>query len=254
MLDRWRKAGLFAPAVATVLAAVLLCGLGSWQLQRKAWKEALLASLADRAAHAPVDPGLALWSRGTDQPPAFTRVTLKGTFLHDKERYWFADGRLGSGFHVFTPLLLDVPVTTTRPQYVVWVNRGYIPAGLKDPETRLAGQTDGRTIVVGAVRAVGERNAFTPPNDTARNVWYWRDLAALNASAAFTSATAHVAPVMVDAEAQPQNPGGWPEGRSGNMGLPNRHLEYALTWYALAVTVIGVFLAFAQARLQPRPV
>jgi surfeit locus 1 family protein len=32
--------------------------------------------------------------------------------------------------------------------------------------------------------------------------------------------------------------------------LPNRHLEYALTWYGLAATLAGVYLAFAVSRLR----
>jgi surfeit locus 1 family protein len=139
------------------------------------------------------------------------------------------------------------------PPYIVWVNRGYVPVRLKDPAARPAGQATGLTRVVGVIRTVGERNTFTPPNDLARNVWFWRDLPALDASAGFTPGTANVAPVMVDAEPQPANPGGWPEGQSGDIKLPNRHFEYALTWYGLAATVIGVFLAFARGRLtRPR--
>ena len=252
-LERLREARLLAPAIATMLAAALLLGLGTWQMQRKAWKETLLAEMATRSAIVPVNPGLRLWSTSADLPPPFTRVTLTGKFLHDKERYWFADGRLGSGFHEFTPLLLDTAAPQDRPPYIVWVNRGYVPARLKDPATRVEGQTVGSTQVVGVIRAVGERNNFTPPNDIARNVWFWRDLSALDASADFTSATANVAPVMIDVEPAPPNPGGWPEGQSGDIKLPNRHLEYALTWYGLAATVIGVFLAFGRGRLaRPR--
>ncbi len=249
VFERWRNARLLAPAVATILAAALLIGLGTWQMQRKVWKEALLAEMSTRSALPPIDPGLRLWSNGAGRPPPFTRVTLTGKFLHDKERYWFADGRLGSGFHVFSPLVLDAGSRPNSPPSVVWINRGYVPAKLKDSATRAAGQPDGSTQVIGVVRAVGERNSFTPPNDIARNIWFWRDLPALDASAGFTPATADVAPVMVDAEPLPANPGGWPEGQSGDIKLPNRHLEYALTWFGLAATVIGVFLAFARGRM-----
>ena len=93
----------------------------------------------------------------------------------------------------------------------------------------------------------GERNAFTPPNDVANNVWFWRDVPALTVSAFPTSVKA--AAIMIDAEVLPTNPGGWPEGGTAIVTLPNRHLEYALTWYALAATLIGVFFAFSRSRL-----
>ena len=57
-------------------------------------------------------------------------------------------------------------------------------------------------------------------------------------------------PVFVDAEARPANPGGWPRGGTTVLKLPNRHLEYAVTWFGLAATLIGVFGAFAVARLR----
>ena len=61
---------------------------------------------------------------------------------------------------------------------------------------------------------------------------------------------ARVLPFFVDAEAEPAPPGGWPRGGVTRLELPNRHLEYALTWYGLAAALVGVFLAFAAARWQ----
>jgi cytochrome oxidase assembly protein ShyY1 len=45
-------------------------------------------------------------------------------------------------------------------------------------------------------------------------------------------------------------PGGWPRGGVTRIDLPNRHLEYALTWFALAGTLLAVFVAFAASRLR----
>jgi surfeit locus 1 family protein len=170
-------------------------------------------------------------------------VRLTGRFLNEKERYWFSDGRLGSGFQVFTPLEI-------APHQVVWVNRGYVPEALRDPQNRNAGQSRGETEVVGLVRTPGEHNLFTPANDVVRNVWYWRDLPALQESA-FPPDTQY-APVMVDADAVPANPGGWPEGGASLPNLPNRHLEYAITWYGLALALIAVFFSYARTRLTGR--
>jgi surfeit locus 1 family protein len=59
-----------------------------------------------------------------------------------------------------------------------------------------------------------------------------------------------VAPFYVEADATP-NPGGWPRGGQTRLNLPNNHLQYALTWYGIALTLIGVFVAFAWPRLRP---
>ena len=57
-------------------------------------------------------------------------------------------------------------------------------------------------------------------------------------------------PFWIDADAQPEPPGGLPKGGATRLDLPNRHLEYAITWYGLALTLIGVYLAFAAGRLR----
>ena len=240
LFNRLRAAGLVWASLATLAALAVLLSLGTWQMNRKAWKEALIAEIASRTAQQPVDIGNHIFEGAAD----YTRVRLQGRFLHAHERYLFADGREGSGFHVLTPL----EIAAGR---VVWVNRGYIPARLKEPATRPGGQLEGAAGIVGLVRLPGGRNSFTPDNDITKNVWFWRDLKALDASIA--AAKVQAAPVMVDAEAEPANSGGWPMGGTTIVTLSNRHLEYALTWYGLAATLIGVYLAFAWGRLR-RPV
>jgi surfeit locus 1 family protein len=55
-------------------------------------------------------------------------------------------------------------------------------------------------------------------------------------------------PFIVDAEAEPAPPGGFPKGGTTRLELPNRHLEYALTWYGLAAALVVIFAAFAITR------
>jgi surfeit locus 1 family protein len=91
---------------------------------------------------------------------------------------------------------------------------------------------------------------FTPKNDIEQTLWYWPDVAGLTASA-FSGAGVQTLPFTVDADAKPAPPGGLPAGGVTRLDLPNRHLEYALTWYGLALTLIGVYAAFAVSRLRP---
>ena len=241
VLERWRKAGLVVPAIVALVVLGILMSLGTWQLQRKAWKDQLLADMATRMAAPPVDIGLGIFNIGAEKALAWTKVRLTGRFRHDKERFWFADGRLGSGFHVFTPF-------EVAANQVVWIDRGYIPAALKDPTARAMGQIPGEVTITGIVHISGEKNSFTPGNDVAGNVWFWRDLPTLQASAFVAEVIA--APVMVD-DMLKAAPGGWPEGGLEQLPQPhNRHLEYAVTWYGLAATLIGVFFAFTRERLR----
>ena len=58
-----------------------------------------------------------------------------------------------------------------------------------------------------------------------------------------------MAPFYVEADGTP-NPGGWPKGGQTDLTLPNNHLQYAITWFGIALTLIGVYGAFAWRKLR----
>jgi surfeit locus 1 family protein len=243
MARSFKDAGLIWPTVAALLALAVLLGLGTWQVQRKQWKESLIAKIAERTHAAPVDlPAGQTLADERDQE--YRHVAVTGRLLHDKERYLYAPTPAGLGWHVF------VPVETTSGQ-IVWVNRGWVPDARKDPSTRPQGQMPGPVRITGLVRDVPAPGMFTPANDTARNLWYWPDTAAMTETAfrEAPGAGRRALPFWIDADAEPEPPGGLPKGGVTQVDLPNRHLEYAVTWYGLALTLIGVYLAFAASRL-----
>jgi surfeit locus 1 family protein len=91
------------------------------------------------------------------------------------------------------------------------------------------------------------RNAFTPADEPDKNLWFTRDPAALAAHWSLSDA----APFSIDADAAP-NPGGWPKGGATVMTIPNNHLSYALTWFALAATLAAVTAVFVVKRERPQ--
>jgi surfeit locus 1 family protein len=231
------------PAVATLVGVAFLIGLGTWQMRRLAWKEGLIGAIAERT-HAPPVALATVEARAAEGgDPEYARVTVDGWFLNDHELYFYAfDESLGPGYHVLTPM-------KRADGSIVFVNRGFVPLDRKDPATRAAGQPSGDVEIVGLVRAPQPPKLFTPDNDPAKNIWYWYDLPAMTA-AALAGGDARVVPLIVDAEANPALPGGLPKGGVTRVELPNRHLEYALTWYGLAAALVGVFVAFAAGRWQ----
>jgi surfeit locus 1 family protein len=229
-----------------MLAGVaLLVSLGNWQMRRLAWKEGLIAAIAERAHGKPASLAEIEQRAAVGADVEYARVQVEGELLNDHEIHLYAfDESHGPGYDVLTPLRL-------ADGSAVLVNRGFVPDALRDPARRPAGQTAGKTEIVGLVRAPETRRMFVPDNDVARNVWYWRDLDAMAAATLGPEATrAHR--VFIDAEASPAPPGGWPKGGTTRLELPNRHLEYALTWYGLAAALVGVFAAFAASRWRPR--
>ena len=67
---------------------------------------------------------------------------------------------------------------------------------------------------------------------------------------AFPAQGVQTEPFILEADAAPAAPGGLPQGGVTRLEIPNRHLEYALTWYGLALTLIGIFSAYAASRLK----
>ena len=234
-LQRLRAAGLVWPVALALPALALLVGLGTWQMQRKAWKEDLIAQIAARIHEPPV--AFAELEKRPAGSLEYARARVRGTFRHEGEQLlWEPDPRQGPGYHVYTPLRLD------DGRYIL-VNRGYVTETRKSPALRPEGQISSTVEVVGLLRAPIARAMFSPDHDLRTGVWYWRDLDGMTRAALGADAGKAVR-YAIDAEATPANPGGWPQGGVTRLTLPKRHLEYALTWYGLAATLIGVLAVF----------
>jgi surfeit locus 1 family protein len=223
---------LFWPTVFSVPVLLLLLGLGSWQIERLFWKRELIAQRQAALAAAPVTAPRSLEeARGLE----FRHVTDEGVFVHGKEIFLGATSEAGrNGYQVLTPL--------QEPSgRIVFVNRGFIPAELKDPAKRSAGQIAGAVVVEGLLRLppVKKPAWFLPDNRADLNYWFWVDLPAM----ALADRLDRVAPFYIDADATP-NPGGWPKGGVTRIELPNDHLQYAITWFSLAVALIVVYFLF----------
>jgi surfeit locus 1 family protein len=123
----------------------------------------------------------------------------------------------------------------------LFVNRGFVPYERKDPSSRPEGLIDGPQVVKGLARARldAKPSVMVPDNDEAKNVFYWKDLDRMAASTGL--AADKVLPFFLDADATPV-PGGMPEGGVTEIDLPNSHLQYAITWYGLALALAGVVI------------
>jgi len=228
---------LFWPTLFTAPAVLLLLALGFWQVERLFWKRDLIAQRQAAVAAAPV---AAPRSWGGME---FRHVTDEGAFLNDKEIYLGATSEAGrQGYHVLTPLL-------EPGGRAVFVNRGFIPAELEDPAKRAAGQIAGTVRVQGVLRLPpAEKPAwFLPDNRPDLNYWFWVDLPAISAADKLD----RVAPFYIDADATP-NPGGWPKGGVTRLALPNDHLQYAITWFSLAVALIVIYVLFHRRNAGPK--
>ena len=231
-----RRIGGSLAALLIVVSLVMLAALvalGTWQVQRLHWKETLLATIDERIAsdpHTLEDIQTRLTSTGDIE---YFPITVRGVYRHEGERHFFATHRGQSGYFVYTPLELD-------GGRFIFVNRGFVPFDRKQPETRAEGQVDGWLAVTGLAReGAAEKPSFiVPDNDPAKNIFYWKDLQAM-AETAGVGAPDRYVPFFIDANDAP-NPGGLPVGGVTLIDLPNNHLQYAITWYGLALALCGV--------------
>jgi surfeit locus 1 family protein len=244
---RERKSSILDATLMTLAGLVILIGLGVWQLDRKVWKENLITTLNTRLGRAPEDlPPRASWAQLREDKEEFRRVVFPAEFLDGEEALVYTAGSplrpdvKGPGYWVFAPARL-------AGGSIILVNRGFVPADRKDPGTRSEGAPHGTVDIVGVLRWPETRNSFTPADDPKNNVWFLRDS---NSIAKFkTWLTA--APFYIDQEG-PVPPGALPKPGKLEVRLPDNHLQYAITWFGLALALAGVFIVWLARRLVGR--
>lgn len=215
-----------------LLLLVILLALGTWQVKRLYWKEALLSEIELRVHAAPVDLAEIERIAASGGDIEYRTVRLSGVFDHSKERLFFATHQGQTGYYVYTPLKLD-------DGREIFINRGFVLYDMKDPAKREQGQLTGRVTIEGLARAqlAAKPSIMLPDNDVAKNIFYWKDIRAMARSVGLSPGT--LVPFFVDANGA-ANPGGWPKGGVTLIDLPNNHLQYAITWYGLAAALVFV--------------
>lgn len=237
-----RRPGLILPLVAILAGLAVLLALGIWQLQRLDWKQSLISRIEQRASAEPITLPDALAIREETGDIEYLRVTVTGIFRHDAEMRLFSPGPEGSGWHIITPF-------RAQSGAHVLINRGYVPAGAVDDMDRPLGEV----TITGLLRAPEEPGPFTPENEPENNIWFWRDLDAMSTYADRTIMTRslfQVHPFFLDAG--DTGDGLWPRGGVTRLELPNRHLEYALTWFGMAGALVVVGGLWLRARSKDR--
>jgi surfeit locus 1 family protein len=235
----WR--GLLIPAA--LLFAVLI-GLGSWQIQRKAWKEGLIATLNERLATPPSAlPAPSAWPSLDQASNEYRRVEFTAEFDHGREALVYVAASAfrpdvsGPGYWIFTP-------ARVAGGGIVVVNRGFVPQSQREVGARAAGQEDSPVEIVGLLRWPEKRNWFSPSDDPNGNLWFTRDPLAIAAAKGLAGERGPVAPFYVEQEG-PVPPGGLPRPGKIVANLRNEHLQYALTWFGLALVLLVVFGVWA---------
>ncbi|RZO39129.1 MAG: SURF1 family protein [Rhodospirillaceae bacterium] len=209
---------------------MLLIGLGVWQLQRLEWKKALIAERVDRGAAAP----LAITEVPDDgwKDFEYRRVTLRGRFLHDREMLILNKVRHGqTGFDLVTPMKL-------ADGGAVLIHRGWVPRAW--PAGNLVQRRPrGIVTLTGVLRDGGKATTWVPDNDPPTNKWFFADVAQMAKAAGIAGQRPYLVRVTPDRREK-----GYPKGPHASYKISNKHLEYAITWFGLAATLVMIYLAY----------
>jgi cytochrome oxidase assembly protein ShyY1 len=218
----------------------LFTGLGIWQLQRRAEKHALIAALTERLAAAPIPlPPPTQWGALNSAHDEFLRVNFTATYQANLDAMVYTSGSAvrgdvsGPGTWAFLPARLADGET-------VAVNAGFVPNTMqhRDQQDRAVAQliTHQPVKLTGYIRFPEAAGWFTPAENHDKRLWFTRDHLAM----AQVLGWAKVAPFYIDLEA-PVPASGVPKPGPLTVNLKDDHLQYAITWFALAAAMVVAF-------------
>jgi surfeit locus 1 family protein len=222
------RLGLILTLGFVIGGTAVLIGLGTWQLRRMEWKQGIISDLEARIGAPPV----ALPADPDPERDAYLHVTMEAKVGGPELDVLTSLRPYGPGFDVIVPV--ELPDGRR-----IMADLGYVPEATKhDPRPAREG------TITGALYWPHEVNYFTPPPDLKENIWFARDLGPM-AKALGTD------PVMLVAESHPL--GRWPEALPLGVNVSNDHLDYAITWFSLALiwSVMGTMLIARERRRRP---
>ena len=230
-------------AIFTLVMAASFTGLGVWQLQRRTAKHQLISALNERLAAAPVAlPPAAQWPALTPAADEFRRVTYSATYAALPDAMVYSSGSAvredvsGPGTWAFLPSRLEGGET-------VVVNAGFVQNTMQDraqQDRAVSRLVTGQPVrLTGYIRFPESAGPLTPADNPAKRLWFTRDHLAMARALGWESGKP-IAPFYVDLEA-PVPESGIPRPGRLTVHLKDDHLQYAITWFALALAVVIAF-------------
>ena len=215
-----KKAYLFQLFV--IIFVTIFCALGTWQLYRLQWKLELISEITFGLDSSPIE-----YSNSIEKN--YQRVSAKGKFNFDKQIYLYSLNDNGKpGYDVITPF-------RTNKNENVLVNRGWIKKEFKNNPIINKNIEDEQKII-GLLRKINKPNIFKPDNDLKNNIWFSINLEDLKV----TSGERFNEFVIFLEDNQAKTP----IPRKISIDVPNNHLKYAITWYAISISIIFYYLYF----------
>jgi len=239
------RTGLVVPVLFALAAVATFLALGTWQVERKAWKEALISTIDARLAAQPMPlPRRELWSKLNPADDEFRRAAFSAVFVPGTDALVYTAGSpspgemLGPGYWLFALARLGAGD-------LLAINRGFLPESRKNSES--LADPDGDIAMIGVMRWPEIRGYFAPRDDPIHNLWFIRDHLAISAAKDWQAQGGQLAPFFIDLE-RPTPASGLPRPAKLAVNLRNAHLQYAIIWYGLAAVVVIMFVLWLRTR------
>ena len=205
-----------------IIFVTIFCALGTWQLYRLQWKLELISEITFGLDSSPIE-----YSNSIEKN--YQRVSAKGKFNTDKQIYLYSLNDNGKpGYDVITPF-------RTNKNENVLINRGWIKKELKNNPI-INKNIEVEQKIVGLLRKIYKPNIFKPDNDLKNNIWFSINLEDLKV----TSGERFNEFVIFLEDNQAKTP----LPKKISIDVPNNHLKYAITWYAISISIIFYYLYF----------
>lgn len=222
------------PTLFSLPVFIVTLFLGTWQVERLQWKQDLIEKLQQRSTQV---PGAIPAEPLNEDDHEFMPVQVEGVYDHEQEFHLVNRSLNGeAGINVVTPLKLDDGKT-------ILVNRGWVPFELRDKAQRPDGLLPGERTVTGLLRFVKPRsmieNWVVPENEPGNNAWFNIDPEAMAKQAGLPSL-----PEYYILSSDQSERGNLPQGRQWTLDVRNDHLQYAITWYSLALGLLVIYVIY----------
>ena len=224
----------FKPSVWLTIFAfpsfLILIILGSWQVQRLSWKSDLISNYNNNFQQAPITVKELFKDRKNNK---YRRTVIYGEYDHANEIQIIGKTyEVNAGFHIITPFILE-------NNEIIYINRGWVPKKYADKKTRKFSLLEENVKVVGLVRLPQKKGYFVPENEPENGFWFTIIPEELNRHLNIIGENEfYIDELNIDEKLK------LPMPANGKVQVPNNHLQYAITWYSLALGLLIVYFAW----------
>jgi surfeit locus 1 family protein len=221
----------FVPLVFFLIALLILLSLSLWQVKRLVWKTNLIEQRVSNFEGEPKN----LFDIKKPNENEFKKVFIEGQLLNNFEFFMPALSKNGNnGFHIIVPMEVE-------KKKLILFDTGWVPLAKKEKNKRLNNLIQEKKIFTAVIRLPGRKGYFQPDNDNIKNFWFFVEPKLMEETISMKLENRFYL------EAVDNGPNGYPLGNQTRIYLRNNHLQYAITWFLIALSLVGVFI-FASIR------